>query len=75
MESVSVNLVREKLEQFLDNKEVEELINNAIAASGLVKKDSYSHEEIEKILDKMIAYGGFGEFVARNLKVKLVLKG
>lgn len=75
MEAMDVNLIRAKLGQFLSSKEVEELMGNAITASGLAKKDSYSQEEIGKILDRMIVNGGFGEFVARNLKVKLVLKG
>jgi len=74
MATVTLNFLREKLKLFLKESEVEEVLNKVISSVNLVKKETYSDEEVEKILEAMIAEGGFVEFVARNIKARLLLE-
>lgn len=73
MAEVTLGFLKEKLKLFLGEAEIEEVLNKVISSAGLAKKDSYSGEEIEKLLKAMIAEGGFVEFVARNVKARLLL--
>jgi ethanolamine ammonia-lyase small subunit len=57
----------------LDEKKVEEILEKVITSAGLEKKSSYSKEEAEKIVERLIAEGGFVEFVGRNIKASLIL--
>jgi len=74
MATVTLNFLREKLKLFLKESEVEGALNKVISSVNLVKKETYSDEEVEKILEAMIAEGGFVEFVARNIKARLLLE-
>ncbi len=74
MATVTLNFLKEKLKLFLKESEVEEVLNKVISSVNLVKKETYSDEEVEKILEAMIAEGGFVEFVARNIKARLLLE-
>jgi len=71
--NIATSYLKEKLKLFLGEAEIEEVFNKVTASAGLAKKDSYSDEEIEKLLEAMIAEGGFVAFVARNVKVSLLL--
>lgn len=73
MSNIATSYLKEKLKLFLGEAEIEEVFNKVIASSGLAKKDSYSDEEIEKLLKSMMVEGGFVEFVARNVKAGLLL--
>ncbi len=73
MASITIGFLKEKLKLFFGEAEVEEALNKTIVSAGLVRKDSYSGEEVEKLLEAMIAQGGFVEFVGRNVKASLLL--
>jgi len=68
-----VSFLEEKLKLFLEEAEAKENLDKAIASAGLVRKDYYSKEEINKILEAMISQGGFVEFVARSAMASLML--
>jgi len=74
MTGVTMELLKDKLKLFLGEVEVEETLNKIITSSGLARKDFYSGQETEKLLEAMIAVGGFVEFTARNIKVSLLLR-
>lgn len=73
MEELERKFIIEKLKLFIGDIEAEEGLNKIIVSSGLPKKDYYSEEEVRKLIETMIAKGGFFEFVARNIKAKLLL--
>lgn len=73
MENFQVQVLMESLKRFFPGPKAEELLSRAITDKGLEKKISYSNDEMKTILDQLITYGGFSEFVARNLRVKLIL--
>lgn len=73
MEDFQVQVLMDSLKRFFPDTKAEELFSKAIGDTGLEKKMSYSPDEMKSILDQLITYGGFSEFVARNLRVKLIL--
>jgi len=73
MAELSMSFLKEKLVLFLDEKKVEEILEKVITSAGLAKKSSYPKEEAEKIVERLIAEGGFAEFVGRNIKASLIL--
>ena len=73
MAELSMSFLKEKLVLFLDEKKVEEILEKIITSAGLAKKWSYPKEEAEKIVERLIAEGGFAEFVGRNIKASLIL--
>ena len=73
MSEITIGFLREKLKLFLRESEVEEVLNKVISSAGLAKKESYSGEEVGKIVEAMIAEGGFVEFVGRNIRTRLLL--
>ncbi|OQX81568.1 MAG: hypothetical protein B6D56_01975 [Candidatus Omnitrophica bacterium 4484_70.1] len=74
MGEVTIDFLREKLKLFLRESEVEEVLNKVISSAGLAKKESYSGEEVGKIVEAMIAEGSFVEFVGRNIRARLLLE-
>lgn len=73
MAELSMSFLKEKLTLFLGEEKAEETLEKVITSAGLVKKTSYSKEEAEKIVERLIAEGGFVEFVGRNIKASLIL--
>jgi len=65
------DVIREKLKLFQDAAVIDQEISGAIVKSGL----EYNTEEMMKILEALISYGGYVAFVARNLKINLICKG
>ena len=70
----SLNELKEKLKMFLSEDEINKTLEEALKKANLPQKLSYSKEEMEKLLNILIEQGGFVEFVARNFKVKVLLK-
>lgn len=73
MATITTTYLKEKLKLFLGDAEIEDVYNKIIISKGLIKKDSYSDQELDKIIEAMIEQGGFVEFVARNIKTNLLL--
>ena len=73
MEVCTVGFIKKKLGRFLRDDILKGIVRQAIAESGLIEKNDYSIEEMHKILEKMIGFGGFCELVARNIKARLIL--
>ncbi|KKP69375.1 hypothetical protein A2X44_04455 [candidate division CPR3 bacterium GWF2_35_18] len=69
------DVIREKLKLFQDAAVIDQEISGAIVKSGLEDKNEYNTEEMMKILEALISYGGYVAFVARNLKINLICKG
>ena len=73
MADIEAGFIVEKLKLFLGEDEIEEGLNKILASCGLIKKDYYQGEEVDKLIKAMIAEGGFFEFIGRNIKAKLLL--
>ncbi|MCK5533974.1 hypothetical protein KAI68_02575 [bacterium] len=74
MDLCELSFVKKKLGRFLRNDVLEGVIKQAISECGLIEKNDYSVEEMHKILERMIGFGGFCELVARNIKARLILR-
>ena len=73
MSGVERKFIIDKLKLFIEEKEIEEKLDKILASCGITKQDYHSGEEANKILEAMIAEKGFFEFVARNIKAKLLI--
>ena len=74
VEICTLSFVKKKLGRFLKDDVLDSIVKQAISESGLIEKNDYSVEEMHKILERMIILGGFCELIARNIKVRLILR-
>ncbi|MFC1616754.1 hypothetical protein ACFL2K_00880 [Candidatus Margulisiibacteriota bacterium] len=74
MTDITPDFLVNKLKLFLNEEEARKGINESIKVNGFVIQESYSNEDMNKILDSLITKGGYFEFVARNAKIALMVK-
>ncbi len=73
MSLVDIKIVKDKLRPFVPDPD--ELVKEICSQTKIEKKQWYSPDEIDAMLDNMLLRGGFVEFVGKILKSKLALDG
>lgn len=74
MEICTLSFLKKKLGRFLKDDVLDGIVKQAISECGFIEKNNYSVEEMHKILERMIIFGGFCELIARNIKAMLILR-
>lgn len=74
MATIGKSFIIDKLKLFLKQEEAEAALEKAAAMARVPLQNDYENEEALRLVDGLRQQGGFVEFVARNLKIQVILK-
>lgn len=73
MAALDKSFIIDKLKLFLKQEEAEEALVKAATMAKVPVQSTYAHDEALRLVDGLLQQGGFVEFVARNLKIQVIL--
>mgnify|MGYP006285393137 CR=1 FL=1 len=73
MAALDKSFIIDKLKLFLKQEEAEEALVKAATMAKVPVQNNYAHDEALRLVDGLLQQGGFVEFVARNLKIQVIL--
>ncbi len=74
MDNIDISFIIEKLNMYFDEEKSKGIVEKSVKSANLKSKNSYTPAEMDRILDSMISQGGVAKFIARNAKIRLILK-
>jgi hypothetical protein len=73
MAQTESSFIIDKLKLYMSEEEARQAVDRAAARAGVPVQRSYDKDDVLKLVDGLKEEGGFVEFVARNLKIQLIL--